>query len=854
MVDPDAGTVECTFNAFDQLLTQSHQVHGTGSPVKTTYTYQTSTGLLSQEKTVGQTTMTKRIVYDSKYKDMPVKLSYDENNSIQMNYDTHGRLSSKKEILDGKTMTTRYIYEDGLLIQKVMDDHTINYTYDEYGCMLCENADHQIVWQHVGENARGQVTVEKHGPLTTNYTYDASGRLCCLTTPGVVDLKYSYDGSDNVTSKTDRIAQLKVSYSYDKFNRLTSWSIGDRNTFDDKDLKPILIDESDKISLLSPAIRTSAPVGGTTLQKKAPNKTFSMSYDAQTGNITSKSDLGTSSHFCYGGTQPHALQAVENVATDWGTQPVQATYNDFNKLESLTDGHTTYRITYRPDGSRGLMTIQRGGKTEKRYYGDNREIFVDSLGATHDYTYLCHGAIIYKTMNGSQATNRVIQCHHDAQGSLIALTLGQGVVCRYAYDPWGKRVSPADWVSDDTRDACFHITRGYTMHEHLDDFGLINMNGRVYDPNTAQFLSPDNYVQSDGNWLNYNRYAYCYNNPLKYTDPSGEIAITASALVMGAVSSGIMCMGMNSQMGMGKAGFINDMKNFGVGACIGAAGMFAGNAASCSVSNALPFGGFCNGAISGAAGGAAGGMIEGCGMAYYGGASLSDALRAGAMSAGWGALSSGIIGGINRGFAASLQGLNFWNGWGEPEEIPALDLIHLKVNIPNKSRRAMDEDLKRIVEEKYESDKTLIDKVAPNLTTKRDDIYKITSDGLFLGDNGPVAGYFRIGDNGGGKITISPKALYAGDVHFSQVFEHELTHACHYYYCNSYFSKEDIKKKVYKACTEIIAYEHSSNVYALAGADYLELSGKYHQEAVKWIKQLPTNYTPPVELKPYYYY
>ena len=34
--------------------------------------------------------------------------------------------------------------------------------------------------------------------------------------------------------------------------------------------------------------------------------------------------------------------------------------------------------------------------------------------------------------------------------------------------------------------------RGYTLHEHYDDFGLINMNGRVYDPFKSTFLSPDN--------------------------------------------------------------------------------------------------------------------------------------------------------------------------------------------------------------------------------------------------------------------------------------------------------------------------------------------------------------------------
>lgn len=34
--------------------------------------------------------------------------------------------------------------------------------------------------------------------------------------------------------------------------------------------------------------------------------------------------------------------------------------------------------------------------------------------------------------------------------------------------------------------------RGYTLHEHYDEFGLINMNGRVYDPYMSTFLSSDN--------------------------------------------------------------------------------------------------------------------------------------------------------------------------------------------------------------------------------------------------------------------------------------------------------------------------------------------------------------------------
>jgi len=42
-----------------------------------------------------------------------------------------------------------------------------------------------------------------------------------------------------------------------------------------------------------------------------------------------------------------------------------------------------------------------------------------------------------------------------------------------------------------------YLGRGYTGHEHLTDFGLVNMNIRMYDPATSRFLSPDNYVQSE---------------------------------------------------------------------------------------------------------------------------------------------------------------------------------------------------------------------------------------------------------------------------------------------------------------------------------------------------------------------
>ena len=54
---------------------------------------------------------------------------------------------------------------------------------------------------------------------------------------------------------------------------------------------------------------------------------------------------------------------------------------------------------------------------------------------------------------------------------------------------------------------------------------LINMNGRMYDPIVGRMLSPDIVIQDEQNSQAYNRYSYCFNNPLKYTDPSGYISV-----------------------------------------------------------------------------------------------------------------------------------------------------------------------------------------------------------------------------------------------------------------------------------------------------------------------------------------
>jgi uncharacterized protein RhaS with RHS repeats len=51
------------------------------------------------------------------------------------------------------------------------------------------------------------------------------------------------------------------------------------------------------------------------------------------------------------------------------------------------------------------------------------------------------------------------------------------------------------------------------------------MNGRLYDPVIARFISADPYVQDGSDTQGTNRYSYVGNNPLNAVDPSGFIAM-----------------------------------------------------------------------------------------------------------------------------------------------------------------------------------------------------------------------------------------------------------------------------------------------------------------------------------------
>jgi RHS repeat-associated protein len=127
---------------------------------------------------------------------------------------------------------------------------------------------------------------------------------------------------------------------------------------------------------------------------------------------------------------------------------------------------------------------------------------------------------IYKSHESS--AEETLYLHRDHLGSVVEITdEARTLVESLAYDAFGKRREPADWDPPTSPIYANETPRGYTGHEHLDDVGIVHMNGRVYDPELGRMLSADPYVQFAGDSQSYNRYSYVLNNPLSLTDPSG---------------------------------------------------------------------------------------------------------------------------------------------------------------------------------------------------------------------------------------------------------------------------------------------------------------------------------------------
>jgi len=178
--------------------------------------------------------------------------------------------------------------------------------------------------------------------------------------------------------------------------------------------------------------------------------------------------------------------------------------------------------------ARAKMEVKQNGSTIlTRWYPSGGYIKETAGGATKEYTFIggdAYSAPVVAITQGGTTTYYNLLRDHLGSITHVVNASNNTLLYEYSYDAWGRMRNVSSWTSyaPGSEPSLFIAGRGFTGHEHLPWFNLINMNGRVYDPLVGQFLSPDNYVQAPYFTQGLNRYVYCLNNPLKYTDPSGE--------------------------------------------------------------------------------------------------------------------------------------------------------------------------------------------------------------------------------------------------------------------------------------------------------------------------------------------
>ncbi|NSW46421.1 MAG: hypothetical protein HPY79_11465 [Bacteroidales bacterium] len=432
---------------------------------------------------------------------------------IEYQYDELARPSYIKQKYEGNYYTANYTYNQHADINTYTypDGFQIQYIYNnEHELIGIKRTDNNnIIWTCNEYNASGQPLKIYLGNSNKKieYQYDTYKRLSSITCANDFQYTYQWDmHTGNLISRTDHYYNNTETFTYDLLDRLTGWNVNN-------------------------------------------NYQHTVQYDNK-GNITYKSDAGT---FLYNLPQPHAISGVQNAQNAVLFNKQQIEYTSFNQPKKIIETDLQNNVQHILELEYGfdkqrikslykIKNLQTGQEIIKwtRYYFGDYEKEINEYGQTTDYCYIKGPAgniAIIVTRNGQKSLYYTLTDH---LASIVAIMDEQGnIIERTSYDPWGRIRNAGTWLYDNAQPLTITY-RGFTMHEMLPEFGLINMNGRLYDPALARMLSPDNYVPAPHNPQAYNRYSYCLNNPLMYTDPSGEFIFTALLTPIGLTPVGMI--------------------------------------------------------------------------------------------------------------------------------------------------------------------------------------------------------------------------------------------------------------------------------------------------------------------------
>ena len=331
-----------------------------------------------------------------------------------------------------------------------------------------------------------RTTKEQYNNVTYEYAYDAMGHLAKQTSTGGEEYNYEYDSLGRLIRSNeynDGEFEQRTEHIYDASNRLTkqSWyNAGGTTTGLLTSLNANLVGTSHSYTYGNSAWRDLLTAyGGNTITYSGGNPT--KYYDGSTFTWTQGRRLATAKV---------------------GSTNISYTYDMAGVRSSKTVGSTKYDFTTLS----GLVTRQTGGgKTIDFVYDENNQ----PLAMKYNNT------LYYYVLN--------------AQGDVVRIVnSSRSVVASYTYDPWGKIISSSGTLAD------INPLR-YRGYYYDSETGFYYLQSRYYDPEIGRFINADSYASTDATGLlSTNMFAYCENDPVNRSDPSGEFWNIVVGAALGA--------------------------------------------------------------------------------------------------------------------------------------------------------------------------------------------------------------------------------------------------------------------------------------------------------------------------------
>lgn len=124
------------------------------------------------------------------------------------------------------------------------------------------------------------------------------------------------------------------------------------------------------------------------------------------------------------------------------------------------------------------------------------------------------------------------------QGDIVGIIDAENnLIASYTYDSWGNIISIKDSngldITEENHIALKNPFR-YRSYYYDSDTKLYYLNSRYYNPKWGRFINADGIINAECRMNGYNLYTYVLNNPIKYADKSGKLAIGIGAAIASA--------------------------------------------------------------------------------------------------------------------------------------------------------------------------------------------------------------------------------------------------------------------------------------------------------------------------------